>query len=344
MADARFFRVAGPFTLRQLADISGAELSAGADPDKLFTDVQPLSGAGADHLSFIDNRRYVEDFAASRAGAVLAPPDLASRAPSGMALLLSEDPYRGFALAAQAFYPAPPRAGGIAPTAQIAASARIGAGCSIEAGVVIGENAEIGGNCWIGANSILGDGIGLGDNCLIAPGVTLGYCLIGSGVILHPGVRIGQDGFGFAPGAAGHEKVPQLGRVIIEDDVEVGANSTIDRGSGPDTYIGAGTKIDNLVQIGHNVHIGKGCLIVSQVGISGSSRLGDMVMLGGQAGVAGHLEIGPGARIAAQSGVTRDIEAGATVAGMPAENSRRHWKKMALLNRLAKSDGRQKDG
>lgn len=344
MADARFFKVAGPFTLRQLADISGAEMSTGADPDRLFKDVEPLVGAGSDHVSFIDNRRYLKDFAGSEAGAVLAQKDLLSRAPPGMALLVCDDPYGGYARVAQAFYPARRRVPGVSPGAHIAGSARIGAGCSIEAGVVVGEDAEIGENCWIGANSVLGDGVILGDNCLIASGVTLDFCLIGSGVILHPGVRVGQDGFGFAPASDMHEKVPQLGRVIIEDEVEIGANSTIDRGSGPDTFIGAGSKIDNLVQIGHNVHIGKGCLIVSQVGISGSSKLGDRVMIGGQAGLAGHLEIGSGARIAAQSGVTRNIEAGATVAGMPAENSRRFWTKMAVLNRLAKRNRRMKDG
>jgi UDP-3-O-[3-hydroxymyristoyl] glucosamine N-acyltransferase len=173
----------------------------------------------------------------------------------------------------------------------------------------------------------------------VASNCTLTHCEIGERVILHPGVRIGQDGFGFAPGAQGHTKVPQLGRVLIGDDVEIGANSTIDRGAGPDTVIGAGTKIDNLVQIGHNVSIGRGCLIVALVGISGSTKIGDFVMIGGQAGVAGHLKIGDGARIAAQSGVSRDLAPGATVAGSPAEDARAFWRDLAFLRRLrAKSE------
>ncbi|MDP6174566.1 MAG: UDP-3-O-(3-hydroxymyristoyl)glucosamine N-acyltransferase [Rhodospirillales bacterium] len=343
MADARFFKVARPFSLRELAGISDAEISGEADPDRQFSDVEPLANAGPGHISFIDNRRYLKDFEQSKAGAVLAQADLASRAPPGMALLICADPYRGYARVAQAFYPATRQTTGISGSAQIAPSASIGADCAIDAGVVIGEDAEIGEGCWIGANSTLGDGIVLGPKCRIGPNVSLAFCLIGAGAVLHSGVRIGGDGFGFAPGATGHEKVPQLGRVIIQDDVEIGSNSTIDRGSGPDTVIGAGCKIDNLVQIGHNVHMGKGCLIVSQVGISGSSRLGDMVMIGGQAGVAGHLTIGPGARIAAQSGVTRNIDGGETVAGMPAENSRKHWRKVARLNRLAEDDGGRND-
>jgi UDP-3-O-[3-hydroxymyristoyl] glucosamine N-acyltransferase len=158
-------------------------------------------------------------------------------------------------------------------------------------------------------------------------------------IILHPGVRIGQDGFGFAPGMPAHTKVPQLGRVIIGDDVEIGANTTIDRGAGPDTVIGAGTKIDNLVQIGHNVTIGKGCFIVAQAGVAGSTKVGDYVMIGGQAGVIGHLVIGDGAKIAGQSGVSTNVGPGETVAGTPATDAREHWKTLAFLKRLRKKDG-----
>ena len=155
-------------------------------------------------------------------------------------------------------------------------------------------------------------------------------------MVLHTGVRIGQDGFGFAPGAEGHEKVPQLGAVIIEDDVELGANSCVDRGTGPDTIIGAGTKIDNLCQIAHNVNLGRGCLVAAQVGISGSAKLGDFVMIGGQAGIAGHLQIGDGAKIAGKSGVTKDIPAGMTVAGFPAIKATEHWRNLAAIKRLRK--------
>lgn len=336
MADGRFYQVAGPFTLAQLAEISGARMDAGADPQRTFIDVAPLAQAGADQVSFLDNRKYAAQLAESKAGAVLLRPGMAGGAPSTMLLLLSDDPYRAYARVAQAFYPPPPVGGGISPAAHVDPGARIGSGCVIEAGAHVGPGAEIGAGCRIGANTVIGAGVVLDEDCTVAANVTLACCLLGPRVVLHPGVRIGQDGFGFAPGAESHEKVPQLGRVIIEADVEIGANSTVDRGAGPDTVIGAGTKIDNLVQIGHNVRIGRGCLVVSQVGISGSTRIGDFVMIGGQAGLAGHLEIGSGARLAAQCGVTRDIAPGAVVAGMPAIEARAHWRRMAALNRLVR--------
>ncbi len=341
MADPRFFKVAGPFSLDQLAKIAGAKPEGAGGSGKTYVDVAPLSEANDTHVSFIDNRRYVGEFEQSGAGAVLLQEDLVPRASPHMALLVTNDPYRAYAKIAQAFYP-----GALEPFSSLGeeastGSAKIDPTATIGPGAVIGPGAEIGSGTVIGANSVIGSGVVVGANCQIAPSVTLTYCLLGNGVIVHSGVRIGQDGFGFAPGADGHEKVPQLGRVLIGDNVEIGANSTIDRGAGPDTVIGQGTKIDNLVQIGHNVRIGENCLIVAQVGISGSTKIGDFVMVGGQAGISGHLEIGSGARIAAQSGVTRNIPAGATVAGMPAIDAREHWKIRARLNKLARGSGEE---
>ena len=288
MADSRFFLHGGPITLEKLADIAGAKIVGKAAPTAEFFDVAPLASAGPGDVSFIDNRRYVSEFKKSGAGACLLQADLVDDAPDGMALLVTEEPYRGYALVAQSFYPATAASGGISPNAVVDPGAKLGRNVGIGPGVVVGADAEIGAETHIGANTVIGDGVTIGDGCLIGPSVTLACCHIGERVILHSGVRIGQDGFGFAPGARGHTKVPQLGRVIIGDDVEIGANSTIDRGAGPDTVIGDGTKIDNLVQIGHNVRVGKRCLIVSQVGISGSCEIGDFVMIGGQAGIAGH--------------------------------------------------------
>jgi len=263
-------------------------------------------------------------------------PRLAAKAPASMTVLTTADPYRAYALAAQAFYPAPTARGAIAPTASVDPSARIGEGSDIAPGAVIGASAEIGRRCRIGPNVVIGPGVVIGDDCFIGPCASLTYCIVGKRAILHAGVRVGQDGFGFALGPGGHLKVPQLGRVLIEDDVEIGANTTIDRGAGPDTVIGAGTKIDNLVQIAHNVRLGRGCVVVSQVGISGSTKVGDFVIIGGQVGLTGHLTIGDGARIAAQSGVMRDVERGATVAGSPALPAREHWRQVATLAELAK--------
>jgi UDP-3-O-[3-hydroxymyristoyl] glucosamine N-acyltransferase len=210
----------------------------------------------------------------------------------------------------------------------------------IEAGAVIGERAELGAGCHVGPNAVIGEAVVIGPNCRIGAGATLSHCLLGARVVIYPGARIGQAGFGFALGTEGMTKVPQLGRVIIEDDVEIGANSTIDRGSGPDTVIGAGTMIDNLVQIGHNVRLGKGCVIIAQAGVAGSTRIGDHAILAAQAGLIGHLTIGHAARIGAQAGVMRDVPDGESVIGSPAVPVRQFFREVATVQRLAKEKGK----
>ena len=342
MPDPRFYAVAGPFTLRELAQIAGAEIAGGARADEigaqLFADVAPLATAGARDVSFLDNRRYLDQFRKSGAGACLVASETAKAAPPGMSLLIAKDPYRAYAKIAAAFHPLRPPEPGVHPTASVALDARVGDGSRIEAGAVIGAKAEIGRRCRIGANAVIGEGVVVGDDGWVGPGASITHALVGARAIVHGGARIGQDGFGFALGAQGHLKVPQLGRVVIGDDVEIGANTTIDRGAGPDTTIGDGTKIDNLVQIAHNVRIGCGCVIVAQVGISGSTRIGDFVMLGGQAGLTGHLDIGDGAKIAAQAGVMRDIAPGTTVGGSPAVPQRQWLKSVAMIERMTRKD------
>ena len=339
MADPRFYPAAGPFTLKAISEISGAETAGDAAPDTLYTDVAPLDRASKNHVSFLDNRRYTDSFSGSKAGACLVVPALADKAPAGMALLLTDEPYRGYAAVARSFHPQEKPLPGVAPTASVDESAKLGAGCQVDAGAVIGPRAEIGRGCHIGPNAVIGEGIVIGDDCVVGACASLAYCIIGARVTIHTGARIGQDGFGFALGADGHLKVPQVGRVIVEDDVEIGANTTIDRGAAPDTVIGAGTKIDNLVQIAHNVRIGRGCVIVALVGISGSTEIGDFAMIGGQAGLTGHLRIGIGARIAAQSGIMRDVDDGVTVAGSPAKPAKEYWREQATLANLTKKKG-----
>lgn len=340
MADRRFFERAGPYSLEQLAALSGARLQPETDGSRLLADVAPLETAAADEVTFLDNRKYVGAFEQSRAGAAFVAESVAAKAPAGMALLITPQPYRAYALAAQAFYPEKPAAARRHPTAVIDPTASVPEDCDIGPYVVIEAGARLGARCRIGPHSVIGPGVELGDDCRIAAHVTLSHCLIGARVVLHPGVRIGQAGFGFAPDPAGPVKLPQLGRVVIGDDVDIGANTTVDRGSGHDTVIGPATMIDNLVQIGHNVVLGRGCILAGQVGISGSTRLGDFVMAGGQAGLAGHVRIGAGARIAAKAGVMRDVEAGATVCGVPAVPIAQFMKQTAILQRLAK----KKDG
>lgn len=337
MADSRFFTVAGPFTLAQLAEICGALLSQPQQSGQMVHDVAALEVAGADHISFLDNRKYINAFVGTKAGAVIVHPDLAERGPTGTPLLLSKDPYRAYAMVAQAFYPQPSPSAWVSPAAHVDPSARIGAGCWIGPGAVIGARAEIGDNCRIEANAVIGDGVVIGPGGTIGANATVQCAIIGAKVNIYPGARIGQDGFGFAMGIQGHLKVPQLGRVIIGNGVEIGANTTIDRGAGPDTVIGDGCWIDNLVQIGHNVQLGRGCVIVAQVGISGSCQFGDFVAAGGQAGFAGHLKIGSGAKVAAQGGVIRDIAPGETVGGTPAVPRIEWLRQSAFLSKLARN-------
>jgi UDP-3-O-[3-hydroxymyristoyl] glucosamine N-acyltransferase len=338
MADSRFFYNSGAITLQKVATLTGATVS-GKDTSRSFTDVAPLDTAQASDISFLDNVKYLDAFAKSKAGACFVRSKFVARAPEGMTLLVTEAPYYCYALTAQAFYPDAAIAPGTSPHAHIAQTAEIDVSARIDAGAVIGEKAKIGKRCHIGAHTVIHDGVEIGDDTRIGSHCSISHAIIGQRAMLHRGIHIGQDGFGFAPSAKGLTKVPQLGRVLIGNDVEIGSGTCIDRGAGPDTVIGDGTKIDNLVQIGHNVQIGRHAVIVAQVGVAGSSRIGDGAMLGGQAGIAGHVAVGGGAKVAAQSGITGDIPAGATYGGSPAVPVRDwHRQNIAVANLIKKSE------
>ncbi|MBI1776355.1 MAG: UDP-3-O-(3-hydroxymyristoyl)glucosamine N-acyltransferase [Proteobacteria bacterium] len=340
MADPRFYALAGPFSVGDIAQRIGAELAPGAEAGRLIRNLATLGEAGSDDLSFLENRRYLEAFGASRAGACVVERAAAARAPKGMTLLFAARPRRAYALAASLFYPARDVKPGVHPRATVDTSAKLGPGVTVEAGAVIAAAAEIGRGCRIGANAVIGPGVVLGDDSVVGANASISHALIGARVVIYAGVRIGTDGFGFDPSPEGHLRMPQLGRVIIGDDVEVGANSTIDRGSGRDTVIGRGCMIDNLVQIGHNVQLGEGCILVGQSGIAGSARLGRLVTLAGQAGISGHLEIGDGATIGPQAGVTHNVAAGQTVLGAPAIPALEFARQVATLKRLAAKKGK----
>jgi UDP-3-O-[3-hydroxymyristoyl] glucosamine N-acyltransferase len=331
--DARFFARTGPHALGILAEACGAAIGRGAD--RLFAGIAPLQAAGPDQVSFLDNRRYADALAASQAGAVILSPALAARAPEQAALLLSDKPYLAWAKLCAFFHPEPPPVPGIHPSAAVDPAARVGAGCEIGPFAVVEAGAEIGPGSRIGPHAVIGAGCVLGADCRIGAHASLSHAILGARVFIYPGARLGQPGFGFAPGPQGFVTVPQLGRVLVGDDVEVGANACIDRGSADDTVVGAGTRIDNLVQVAHNVKIGRACVIVSQVGLSGSSELGDFVQVGGQAGLTGHLKVGKGARIAAQAGVMTDVPDAAEFAGSPAEPIRTHIRGIMAVRRLA---------
>ncbi len=335
-----FFERAGPFPLQIVAERLGAELSADADLELLLTDIRALDDAGPGHLSFIDNRKYLPLLQSSRASACLVAPALAGRIPAGMIALQLRAPYRAFAQALALFYPEamrPKAAMTEAGDALVHPTARIEAGVRIEAGAVIGREAWIGSGTVIAAGAVIGYRVTVGRDSYVGPNASIIHALIGDRVVIHGGVRIGQDGFGFAMGPSGHLKVPQIGRVIVQSDVEIGANSAIDRGALKDTVIGEGTKIDNLVQIGHNVIIGRHCVIVGQVGIAGSATLQDFVVVGGQGGVAGHITIGTGAQIAGASHAKDSVAPGMRMIGTPAKTLREWGREQIALKRLQTS-------
>lgn len=336
MADARFFTRSGPQALSRIAELTGATLAPASDGARTIEDLAPLDAAGPQHISFLDNPKYTSQFRESRAGACFVRAKYQGQAPAGMALLFTDDPYSAYAKTAALFYPRDAHMPDISGGAQIAASAQLGEACRVDHGAVIGENARIGARCHIGANAYIAAGVVLGDECVIGANSTVSHALLGDRVIVHRGVHIGQDGFGFAPTRSGLLKVPQLGRVVIGSDVEIGSGTCIDRGAGPDTTIGDGCKIDNLVQIGHNCQIGRHVVLVAQCGIAGSTKIEDGAMVGGQVGIAGHVIIGRGAKVAGQSGVMRDVAAGETVGGSPAVPMRDWQRQTILLSQLIK--------
>jgi len=339
--DLRFFQRAAPATLKKLAEISGAKAEPAGKAsatEAMFSGVAPLQSAGSSDVSFLDNRRYAPLLEQTGAGAVIVAPAFVDRVPAGCAALVTSTPYLAWARIASYFHPATGAVPGRHPTAVIDPSADIDESAEIGAFVCVGKGARIGAKTIVGTHTVVGDGVCIGAQCRIGAHVTLSHALIGDRVTLFPGVRIGQEGFGFAVGPEGFETVPQLGRVILHDGVEIGANSTIDRGSAQDTVIGAGSRLDNLVQIGHNARLGRCCIVVSQAGISGSTELGDFVTIAAQAGLIGHIKIGTKARIGAQCGVMSDVEAGADVIGSPAMPFREFFRNVAVLRKLAKKD------
>ncbi len=336
-------------TTGEIAALVRATLRNGDPAERSIRNIAPLDTAGPGDISFLDNSKHLGDAGSSRAGACLAAPRFEAAVPRGIVLLITPEPYRAFVAVTRALFPALLRPSslygvtGRATAAHVHHTARLEANVTIDPLAVIGPHAQIGAGTVIAAGAVIGPNVCIGRDCAIGADVSIQHALIGDRVIIHPGARIGQDGFGYLPSPRGHQKIPQTGRVIIQDDVEIGANTTIDRGGIRDTVIGEGTKIDNLVQIGHNCTIGRHCLIVSQVGISGSVTLGDFVVLAGQVGVADHLTIGAGAVLGAKAGVMSNVPSKARWGGFPAEPAL-DWKRgQATVRRLVRQ-GRKAGG
>lgn len=332
-------RAAASLTLHAVAQLVGGRLEG---PSDLIVDgVAPVDEAGPGQLGLLALRRYARHLSKSRAGAFLVGADLVTLLPAGAPRIVVDAPYTALRTLLTHFFPVGTAPSVVHPTAVLGRGVRLGDGARIDPYAVIGEGASIGDGTRVGAHCVLGDRTSVGSRCTLHPHVVVyGECVIGSDVILHAGVRIGSDGFGYTTVEGEHLKMPQVGRVIIEDGVEIGANSTVDRGSLGDTVVGKGAKIDNLVQLAHNVRVGAGTMIAALVGIAGSTRIGRGAWLGGRASATNHLEIGDGARITFGSTVTRDVLAGETVSGYPARPHREQLRAQALAARLPKMSER----
>ncbi len=338
MADPRFFDNRGPFTLSEVCGRIGADIPAGAGANAKIEDLASLEGAGPSHLSFCVGKAVQKALAQSSAGYCLMPPAMAALPglPPGLLAIPAASPNHAFATVARMFYPQGDLAAWSQQTA-VDPSARIAADVSLAPGVVIGPGAEIGEGTRLGPNAVIGRGVAIGRNCEIGSNVAITHAYVGDNVLILPGAQIGSPGFGFASSGRGHEKIPQLGRVIVQDKVEIGAGSTIDRGALTDTVIGEGTKIDNLVQIGHGTRIGRHCIVVAQAGIAGSCELGDFVVLGGQSAAADHARIGDGARLAARGAFAPgEHKGGLDYGGSPAKLMRDWARELAAVSMLAK--------
>ncbi|WP_315738227.1 MULTISPECIES: UDP-3-O-(3-hydroxymyristoyl)glucosamine N-acyltransferase [unclassified Bradyrhizobium] len=343
MAQPTFFQSPPPTTLAAIAAAAKATLVDPSRGEQVVKGLASLDEAGPMHLAFFDNLKYADQLAGTKAGACLVSPRFEARVPSHVAVLRANQPFRAFVLLAREFHADALRPqpwfgdDGISPQAIIDPTARLEDGVIVEPLAVIGAHVEIGSGTIVGAGAVIGPHVKIGRDCNVGARTVIQCALIGNDVLIHPGCSIGQDGYGFIFfGADGHTKVPQTGRVLIQNHVEVGAGTTIDRGSLRDTVIGEGTKIDNQVQIGHNVTIGRHCLLAAQIGLAGSLTIGDNVALGAKVGINNHLTIGDGAQVTAMSGVKDDIPPNGRWGGFFAKPTKQWFREIVAVERLVR--------
>jgi len=343
MVQNKFFkRKRSSITLKEIMDLTRSDISCGFDDidtiniEHKILDVKPLSDGTKNDISFFTNAKYIEKFKNSKAGFCFSIEKYADKAPKTMVVLVNTNPHYAYSQVLKELYTIPlfdvnPE---ISEKAYIDKTANIGKNCEIQAGVYIGANVKIGDNCKVCANAVINHDSELGNECFVGGNATLSYVHIGDRAIIHNGAAIGQCGFGFAHNLGFNHKIPQIGTVKIGHDVEIGANTCIDRGAFDTTIIGDNCKIDNLVQIAHGVQLGKGCFLAGCAGIAGSAKLGNFVQVGGNTGITGHITIGDGSQIAGQSGVVKDLPPMSVVGGYPAIPLKT-WQRMTLtLNQL----------
>lgn len=349
MSDPIFFSTSRSLNVTEIAALTGAQLRGGDNGSAVIASVAPLSEGGEGALVYVEGRKNAALLGSLTAAAAFVPEELVSQVPAGVAALVVPHPQAAFTIVAGLLYPGAIKPGpvtgetGISRHATISKDAKLEKGVIVEAGAVIGPHVAIGAGTVVAPNAVIAESCQIGRECYIGCGTSLRCAFIGDRVILHDGVRIGQDGFGYVPTVSGLKKIPQIGRVIIQNDVEIGANTAVDRGAMHDTVIGEGTKIDNLVQIAHNVQIGRHCVVAGNCGISGSVIIGDGVMLGGGVGIADHVKVGARAQIAASSGVMRDVPDGEKWAGSPAQTAKDTFREFIAVRELAKSRAKRKD-
>lgn len=336
MVDTKFFKNNGPFTLKQVVEIIGAEFAQGCNLEDTISDIAAMESAKENEICFFYDRKAKEKATNIKAKACVTKSDLKDWIPYGVCVLTVEDPKLAFLKLNQAMYEEYAPENIVSPSATIASTATIGKNCYIGPNVIVEDNAVIGDNSRLEANCYIGRGCQIGNNCRIGVGAYVTYTVMGNDCYIYTGARIGADGFGFNTINGKHVRIPQVGKVIIGNDVEIGANSCVDRGALGDTIIGDGCRIDNLVQVAHNDKMGRGCIVVAQTGIAGSCTFGDYVVCGGQTGFADHLTIGSGAQVGAQSGIMRDIEPGTVVMGTPAVPFKDFMRQVSFLQRNSK--------
>jgi UDP-3-O-[3-hydroxymyristoyl] glucosamine N-acyltransferase len=335
MKDSHPASTRSPLSLADIAETVGGRLRG--DPGLGVRGVAPVDEAGPDELALLTTKRYAKYVGDSRAGAFLVTEEMEAYVGDDRPCVVVTEPQRALIALLTALHPPAPRPAGVHPTAVLGEGVRLGADVAIDPYAVLGDGVEVGDGSRIGAHVVVGDHARIGAGCTLHPQVVLyPYSILGDRVILHSGVRIGADGFGYAFLDGAHRRIPHTGRAVVASEVEIGANTTVDRGSIGDTVVGEGVKIDNLVMVGHNVHIGEGSMIAGMAGISGSTRIGRGVWMGGQAGLIGHLEIGDGARLLVASKTMRDVPPGETMSGHPARPHREDTKRLAHLGRIEK--------